>query len=209
MPPVPSSAEAIAAAERPASKLPAPLAAFLIRRRILISGILFGAMIVADFLGGRKPHDVFNLADPVSVIGVVLVAAGLGLRSWAAGVLHKNSELTTTGPYGLLRNPLYAGSFLMMFGFCTLIGDPINFLLVLGPVLAIYVVKVRQEERQLSGRFPQAWAEYAKGTPRFLPRPRRVGLAEWQFSQWVHHREYQAFAATIAALAALKIWQLM
>jgi protein-S-isoprenylcysteine O-methyltransferase Ste14 len=207
--PAPSSAKAILAGERPASRLLEPFAAFLIRRRILISGILFGTMIAADFVRGRKPHDVLDWGDPVSVSGVVLVIAGLALRSWAAGVLHKNSELTTSGPYGLIRNPLYAGSFLMMFGFCTLVGDPINFLLVLGPVLLIYVVKVRQEERHLAGRFPQAWADYARSTPRFVPRLGRVGLAEWRFSQWAHHREYQAFAASLAALVALELWRLM
>ena len=170
---------------------------------------VIGAMIAVNLVRGQKPHDVLDFADPVSVAGVLLVAAGLALRSWAAGVLHKNSELTTRGPYGLLRNPLYAGSFLMMFGFCAILGDPINFLLVLGPVLAIYVIKVRQEERLLSARFPQAWAEYARTTPRFLPRLGRVGLAEWRLSQWAHHREYQAFAASLAALVALKLWQVM
>ena len=209
---MPSSpaAKTFSAVEGPASTWLQSFTAFLIRRRILISAILFGLMIARDVAYGPKPHDLFNLRDPLTVLGVLLVGGGLALRSWAAGILHKNAELTTTGPYGLIRNPLYVGSFLMMFGFCTLIGDPVNFLFILGPVLLIYVVKVRQEERLLATRFPQEWARYAKSTPRFFPRLRRVGRsAEWQFSQWIHHREYQAFAASLAALAAIKVWHSM
>jgi protein-S-isoprenylcysteine O-methyltransferase Ste14 len=210
MPSSPTAAKAVSLADRPASKLFAGFAALLIRRRILISAILFGLMIGRDVLYGAKPRDVFDFRDPVSVAGVLLVVAGLALRSWAAGILHKNSELTTTGPYGLIRNPLYVGSFLMMFGFCVLMGDPVNFLFVLGPVLLIYVVKVRQEERLLATRFPQKWDPYARATPRFIPRLRRASSpAEWQFSQWIHHREYQAFATTLAALVALKVWHVM
>lgn len=210
MPSSPAATKAISVADRPGSKLLASFAAFLIRRRILISAILFGLMIARSVLYGPKPHDLSDFRDPVSVAGVLLVAGGLVLRSWAAGILQKNTELTTTGPYGLIRNPLYVGSFLMMFGFCALIGDPVNFLLILGPVLLIYVIRVRQEERLLATHFAQKWEPYARITPRFIPRLRRVGLpAEWQFSQWIHHREYRAFAATLAALVAIKVWRVM
>lgn len=209
---MPSSpaANAISAADRRGSKVLAGLTTFLIRRRIVLSAVLFGLMIAKDVAYGSKPHDLLNFGDPVSVAGLLLVAGGLALRSWAAGILHKNAELTTSGPYGLIRNPLYAGSFLMMFGFCTLIGDPANFLIILGPLLVIYAVRVRQEEDLLAARFPQDWARYARATPRFLPRPRRVRLsAVWQFSQWKHHREYQAIATSLAALAAIQFWRLM
>lgn len=206
----PTAANAISTADRPGSKLLARVAALLIRRRILISGILFGLLIVQALAYGPKPHDLGNYRDPLSVLGGLLVVTGLALRSWSAGILRKNAELTTTGPYGLIRNPLYVGSFLMMFGFCALIAHPVNFLIILGPVLLIYIVKVRQEERLLSARFPEQWTEYNRSTPRFLPRLKRVDLsAEWQFSQWIRHREYQALLASLAALAALKIWYAM
>jgi protein-S-isoprenylcysteine O-methyltransferase Ste14 len=206
----PAAARTISTVEHPASTWPQNFAAFLIRRRILISAILFGLMIAKDVVYGPRPRDPFYLRNGVTVLGVLLVGGGLALRSWAAGILHKNAELTTAGPYGLIRNPLYVGSFSMMFGFCLLIGDPVNFLFILGPVLLIYVVQVRQEERLLATRFPQEWAAYAKSTPRFFPRLRRVGRsAEWQFSQWIHHREYQAIAASLAALAAIEVWHVM
>ncbi len=206
----PTAANAISATDRPASKLLHAVAEFLIRRRILISAVLFGLLIAQDVAYGPKPHDLGNLRDPWTVLGALMVVGGLGMRSWAAGILKKNAELTMTGPYGLLRNPLYLGSFLMIAGFCTLLSDFVNFLFVLGPLVVIYTVKVRQEEKLLAERFPEQWAVYSQTTPRFIPRLRRVDLsAPWQFSQWVQHREYQALLASVAALVAIKVWYSM
>ena len=123
------------------------LSYFLIRRRIILSSALFAAMVVANITLGVKPHDPFDVHDPLSMTGVTLVVAGLALRSWAVGILKKDAELATQGPYRLIRNPLYVGSFLMMFGFCALVGNAFNLLVLLGPIVAIYSVKVRQEER--------------------------------------------------------------
>lgn len=205
----PTAAGTISAA-RPGSKVLQAIAAVLIRRRILISALLFGLLIAQDVAYGPKPHDLANFRDPATVIGIVLVVTGLALRSWAAGILHKNRELTTSGPYSLIRNPLYAGSFLMMFGFCTLLSDLTNFLFIVGPVLVIYIVKVRQEEKLLAATFPQEWPGYSRTTPRFFPRLKRVDVAApWQFSQWLRHREYQALAATVLALVAMKVWHSM
>src|SRR5262245_20526587 len=91
------------------SKLLHGIAELLIRRRILISGILFALVIGYSVVFGSKPHDLVDFRDPVTVLGVLSVLTGVALRSWAAGILRKNAELTTTGPYGLIRNPLYVG----------------------------------------------------------------------------------------------------
>jgi len=189
-------------------KVPPALVDFVVRRRILLSILLFGAMIAEDVAFGRKPHNPLDLSDPISALGVGLVLAGLALRSWATGILHKNSELATTGPYRLIRNPLYVGSFAMMFGFCALIGDLWNVPFVVGPVLLMYALKVRQEEIYLAMHFPAQWLEYSRSTPRFFPRPAWVSLkADWRFSQWLDSREYQAIGATVAAFAALWLWR--
>ena len=205
-----SAAGAVSIAERPGSKLLQTIAEFLIRRRILLSAIVFALLIAQDVAYGPKPHDLVNLRDPLSVLGALLVVGGLGLRSWSAGILRKNEELTMSGPYGLIRNPLYLGSFMMMFGFCALIPDPTNFLFILGPVLIIYIVKVRQEEKLLAHRFPEQWATYSTTVPRFFPGFRVPDVsAPWSLMQWVRHREYQALIATVLALLAFKLWHSM
>lgn len=200
----------ISAAPNQTSKLLTVLAEFVIRRRILLSGILLGLLIADDVAFGPKPHDLVNYRDPLSMLGGGLVLSGLALRSWAVGILRKDAELTTTGPYRLIRNPLYVGSFMMMFGFCALIADPTNIWFILGPMLIMYIIKVRQEERLLSTKFPEQWIPYSQSTPRFFPRFARVSLdADWRASQWMRSREYQALGATILALIAIKVWHLV
>jgi protein-S-isoprenylcysteine O-methyltransferase Ste14 len=185
-----------------------PLFKFLVRRRIPLSAILFVGLVAKDVAYGFKPHDWVNIRDPYGVCGVLLVMAGLALRSWAAGILHKNSRLTTVGPYSLIRNPLYAGSFLMMLGFCLLLDNLWDISLIVLPVVVLYFVKVRQEEKLLASLFPGEWPAYYASTPRFIPRLARTDVrADWRLSQWMRSREYQALGATIVALVALKVWQ--
>jgi protein-S-isoprenylcysteine O-methyltransferase Ste14 len=186
------------------------VAQFLVRRRILLSAMLFTGLIVEDVVTGVKPHDLVNWRDPVVVGGVLSIVLGVALRSWAVGILRKDAELTMSGPYRLIRNPLYLGSFLMMLGFCVLIDDQENILCIMLPMALIYAIKVRQEEKLLSNRFPAQWADYVRSTPRFIPRLARVNLsATWSAARWVGCREYHALAATIAALIALKAWQMV
>src|SRR5512143_2001377 len=49
--------------------------------------------------------------------GVVVTFLGEGLRLWAAGHLRKNKQLTTTGPYSYVKNPLYIGTLLITIGY--------------------------------------------------------------------------------------------
>jgi protein-S-isoprenylcysteine O-methyltransferase Ste14 len=192
------------------SKVLGGLTYFFIRRRIFISFVVFAALIAGDMVRGIRPHNLVDFRNPASVVGILLVIVGLAVRSWAAGILRKDEQLTTTGPYRLVRNPLYLGSFLMMFGFCTLLNDPLNLLFVAGPMLLLYAVKVRNEEQWLARLFPATFAQYTRATPRFVPRIGRTDLlVNWSRSQWIRAREYQAVGAALVALVALQVWHVL
>jgi protein-S-isoprenylcysteine O-methyltransferase Ste14 len=180
---------------------------FLIHRRITITGFLFVALIIEDLWEQTLPHSLTNLTDLKVLFGLGLVFGGLALRSWAAGTLHKRKVLTTSGPYGLVRHPLYIGSFMMMIGFCLLIDDQENIYFVLGPVLAIYLARALNEEKNLATAFPDQWGEFARKVPRLIPRrlPKEL-FSSWSLRQWINNREYQAVSAVILGLVALQIW---
>jgi protein-S-isoprenylcysteine O-methyltransferase Ste14 len=147
--------------------------------------------------------------------GVPLIAAGEGLRTWAAGHLVKDETLTVGGPYGYVRNPLYVGSLLSGVGFLVVVGDwrlPVAFL---AAALAIYVPTVRQEEDYLRRMHGEAFEEYRRAVPGIVPRVRRVELDaagvrrsrfEWRWV-WLNkeHRTWAALAA-LFGLLALKSW---
>jgi protein-S-isoprenylcysteine O-methyltransferase Ste14 len=180
-----------------------------VERRVNITSALFLILAAENILLGLKPHDLTNYRDVKSVLGVALVALGLALRSWAAGTVHKCSVLATSGPYALVRNPLYAGSFIMMAGFCTLIDRPEDWLL-LPPLAFVFLYSAKREERWLADRFGESWHAYARRTPRFIPRRFSAALVHgWTLRQWIHNREYQAFAAALLGLLALQTWLLL
>ena len=109
------------------------------------------------------------------------------------------------GPYALVRNPLYVGSFLMMMGFCILCRDWPTMLFVAGPMSYLYWKQVRFEEENLSRAFPTQWREYVQRTPRFIPiRLSRAVWGGWALAQWRRNREYQAIAASL--LGVLAVW---
>jgi len=181
---------------------------FLVRRRIAISVIAFALLIGEDLLSGERPHSLADPHDMKSVLGLILVLGGIGLRSWAAGILKKWSQLATTGPYGVIRHPLYVGSFLIAIGFSVLIGDTENICFVLGPFLLLYVLGIRHEERRLSEHFGARWQTYAQATPRFVPRRvSREALAGWNLNQWIRNREYRAACSALVGLLAIQMWR--
>lgn len=182
----------------------------IVRRRIAMSIVIFATLIALDMFVFRVlPRDVLNWTDPFVLCGLSLVGLGLFVRSWSAGVLHKQQRLTTTGPYSLVRNPLYFGSFLMMFGFGLLIDDYWSAPIILGPVALIYLVQIRHEERALAEIFGDDWQAYVATTPRFLPRLARPTGNGWSIEQWLKNREWQAIAASGLSLVALQAWLLL
>lgn len=141
--------------------------------------------------------------------GGAATLAGLLFRAWAAGHLAKNESLTASGPYAYVRNPLYLGSLLTAAGFAVAGRN-----LAVAGALAIYFIffflpVVEEEERHLRKLFPE-YEEYARRVPKFRPRLSREGCAErpFRWALYQKNREYQAMAASLAAMAILlaKMW---
>jgi protein-S-isoprenylcysteine O-methyltransferase Ste14 len=181
---------------------------FLVRRRVLLTFAIFTSLVLVDmFVLGRPPRDILNPADPLVVASELLILAGLALRSWAAGTLRKRRELATTGAYAWIRNPLYAGSFLMMVGFCTLVGDPFSLWFTAGPIAWLYWQAVQAEEGHLARIFEEQWPDYATRVPRFVPRRFVWSPGSWSVGQWLANSEYQAWIGSGVALLGIKLWQ--
>jgi protein-S-isoprenylcysteine O-methyltransferase Ste14 len=144
------------------------------------------------------------------LLSLLLVLPGIGLRAYAAGYVRKNAELTTTGPYGYTRNPLYLGSMAIAFGFGVASGRwwLVAALVVL--FLAIYLPTIQGEEEYLRAHFA-GFDEYARRVPRLLPRLRSAagswGGGEFSPVLYKHHREYNSLmgAGAIYLVLVLKL----
>src|SRR5262245_11179256 len=115
--------------------------------------------------------------------GAPLLLAGIALHLWAKGCLHQEREVTTAGPYRLVRHPFYLANALLDLGLAVMSGWwPLQLAL---PVwwLAVYVPTIRGEEATLTTYFGPAYAAYRARVPALVPYraplPRGAGSFSW------------------------------
>jgi protein-S-isoprenylcysteine O-methyltransferase Ste14 len=149
-------------------------------------------------------------------IGAALAGIGLLIRAWAAGTIHKERELTTSGPYAFTRNPLYVGSFLIGLGVTVAGGHWLWPVIFICFYVAVYAKTMAVEAGRLTRLFGDRYLAYARNVPAFVPRltPYRPQGGEaiqgFRFSQYRRNREWEALLGGLAAFAFLagKAWWL-
>jgi protein-S-isoprenylcysteine O-methyltransferase Ste14 len=123
------------------------------------------------------------LAAVLVLLGVALLAAGLGLVAWTVGLFVAGGEgtlapwdptrrLVVRGPYRHVRHPMIGGVACILAGEAVLLGSPPLALWLAAVVAANVVYLPLVEERGLERRFGAEYAAYRASVPRFLPRPR-------------------------------------
>ena len=138
------------------------------------------------------------------LVGAVLLLPGLLLRALASGHVQKDRQLTTSGPYGYTRNPLYLGSLIMAAGFALAARSAWIFGLILLMFIVIYVPVIAGEERYLRRTFSE-YDDYSRHVPRFWIRFSAYGNQPGTFSSalYMRHREYNAIIGCVVVLAVL------
>jgi protein-S-isoprenylcysteine O-methyltransferase Ste14 len=135
--------------------------------------------------------------------GLPLAVSGLALRAWAAGHLRKNQNLTTSGPYAWVRNPLYVGTLVAAGGGLIAASQLLLAWVTLAAFLLIYTPVVEQEEQHLRKLFPE-YEGYARQVPQFLPRwPREKSAQRFSFAIYQRNKEYKALLGLLWAYAFL------
>ena len=129
---------------------------------------------------------------------------GLVIRALAAGQVKKDRELTTSGPYAHVRNPLYLGSILLGVGFVVASRDIWLLIVLVFYFVVVYVPVIRAEEEYLGSHFA-GYDEYKQNVPRLWPETFWFGGAAEGFSRelYFRHREYNALLGAAAMLAVL------
>lgn len=112
------------------------------------------------------------LAQPVESlywIGAALFAIGTVIRLWASGVITKNRQLATSGPYVYVRHPLYVGNILILYGFVSASAVWWTAIVALAFFLFYYPPAIEYEERKLRQIFGPAYDEYMRNTRALIP----------------------------------------
>lgn len=163
----------------------------------------FGFLLAAIFLLLAHPQWWSLLA------GLPFAAAGLALRTWAAGHLRKDESLVSSGPYAWTRNPLYLGTFLIALGCAVASAQPIVIASVFALFFLIYVPVMEQEQEHLGKLFP-SYADYAARVPLLLPRPPKVTFPlRYSGHLWRRNKEWKAWYGFLAVEVFLLVQVLL
>ncbi len=135
----------------------------------IIAIVWFGWVIVMAV--DAKRWQLSHMPGWLNGMGAILFALGFAIvwltfraNSFAAPVVkiqkERGQSIITTGPYAIVRHPMYAGASVYMIGMALLLGSWIGLAIVL-PFAAILSLRIGIEERTLRGAF-QEYGDYAK-----------------------------------------------
>ncbi len=155
------------------------LGGFLFRWRSYLPSLLAPVFALA-IIRFRVPFGshVIDLAWEIPC--VLLSLAGFALRVYTVGGAapgtsgrntreQKAASLNTTGPYSMMRHPLYVANGVIVLGFALFVHSWLVPPVVTLLTVAYYACIVQQEEAYLRARFGAAFAAWAARVPAVIP----------------------------------------
>ncbi len=145
-------------------------------RELRIRVVIVVTAVVLFHLGAFRGHGL-NTDLWRAGLGLVIFALGLGFAVWARVHIGRNwgtpmtqkeePELVTSGPYRLVRHPIYSGVLVATVG--TAVG--LSWWWLVAVVLAgvYFGYSATVEERYLTEQFPEAYPMYKRSTKMLVP----------------------------------------
>jgi protein-S-isoprenylcysteine O-methyltransferase len=136
--------------------------------------LLFGSPSTPNWFN----QPVFPVTFPLALAGLGLAICGIGLSIWARLILgenwssfpsiKQNHRLIVTGPYRLVRHPIYSGFLIALLGSALQFGLIRSFLALLTCAIGLYL-KVSAEEEFMVQRFGEAYLRYRRNVNALVP----------------------------------------
>jgi protein-S-isoprenylcysteine O-methyltransferase Ste14 len=145
-----------------------------------LAGLRVGLAVVVVYLVRANTHGTHKMVVTSPLfggIGLAVWLAGLGLAIWARFYIGANwgmpmtkrvdPDLVTTGPYRLIRHPIYAGIVLALVG--TALASSLYLLIAGVVVVGYFLFSATREERFLAERFHDTFPPYKARTKMLIP----------------------------------------
>jgi protein-S-isoprenylcysteine O-methyltransferase Ste14 len=137
---------------------------------ILLQGL--GCFIGWFHFPGPRPGARLIAALLLAALGVVTAwwaVPALGKQLRVRAGLYSDHELVRTGPYRIVRHPIYASLLAMYLATALVMSSWPALLAGLVLMIAGTEIRVRVEDRLLASRFGGHFAAYQKQAPAYLP----------------------------------------
>jgi protein-S-isoprenylcysteine O-methyltransferase Ste14 len=132
--------------------------------------------VPAGIVLGAQPYGRFGEAP---IAGIVLIVAGIIIR-WVAILtlkrqftvnvaIREGHRLVTHGIYRFARHPSYTGGLLSFLGLGVAFGSYISVVVIVVPIFAVFLYRIRIEERVLLDNFGAEYESYCASTKRLIP----------------------------------------
>ncbi len=151
------------------------------KKRIKIDSALLSAIIImTGLLFTCRGLYLVNWFwdDVLDTLGFIVLLNGIALRMSARGHKKarsaKSKKLVTTGPYTLVRNPMYLGSFLMGAGFILMVWPWWSLPLFAWLFYTRFKREVVKEEKFLGKLAPKTYTAYCAKVPRIFPSLKQI-----------------------------------
>ena len=154
--------------------------------------------------------------DLTSILtGIAINLFGLYIRTWAAGHLKKEKELTISGPYKYTRNPLYVGNLILGIGAVVCSRSWWMLAYFSAYFLLFYPVAIKNEKERMKKYFPREYEDYKRKVPLFFPSLKPLSYSQkrgqspflqkgrFNWKLYKKNKEYRAL------LGAVLFWMLM
>jgi protein-S-isoprenylcysteine O-methyltransferase Ste14 len=154
-----------------------PLAEPEPRQRLIVSLVLLcfaalGAVSGLDHVFGwsQVPVPAVLLGDLLIASALVLIWLVFRANPFAAATVNveKEQPVISTGPYALVRHPMYSGGLLLFLGAPLALGSLWG-LVLFPPILVLTIWRLEDEERYLSSHLPGYRDYCAKVIHRLIP----------------------------------------
>jgi protein-S-isoprenylcysteine O-methyltransferase Ste14 len=146
----------------------------------VFAAVSLGALVV--FQIALPTSDVFTPTTATKMLGWLVMVAGVGLmivciKKYFISLSGLKSlfqeapaaELMIAGIHRYMRHPLYAGTFLAIWGLWILL--PYLSLLLSNSIITLYTLyAIQLEEEKLVAEFGEQYRRYQKAVPKLIPR---------------------------------------
>jgi protein-S-isoprenylcysteine O-methyltransferase Ste14 len=138
----------------------------------IIQGVVRGLFFLLLVLSGIDhrfgwsdlPVALVIAGDLLVILGFLVIFLTFKANSFASGIitLRDDQTVVSTGPYAIVRHPMYSGTLLLFLGTALALGSAWSALLVI-PALAGFAWRLIEEEAFLVKNLP-GYAEYCRKT---------------------------------------------